>query len=428
MEYKEAINYLMNIPMFQNVGAKAYNPSLDTISELCREIGDPQRSFASIHVAGTNGKGSVSALLASTFESKGLKCALFTSPHLVDFRERIKINSEMIPEDEITLFFSQNIELIERLKPSFFELTTAIAFWWFARERVDIAIIECGLGGRLDATNIIKPMISVITNISKDHTSILGSTLEEIAREKSGIIKLSTPVVIGEWEIESALEIMSIAKTCNSDCYIASQRYQQLSISHVDNFQIIKFLSLLNEEEIEVETNLSGQYQAKNIATALTVLDILNEQSSLDITKDDIKRAFIATSLKGRWQTISKEPRVICDVGHNEAGIREVVESLKRENYDKLYFILGVVNDKDIETILSLLPKDAEYIFTKSSVERALNEEELQSLAEKQSLNGTTTPTVAQALELAKSKAKSNDLIVIGGSCFTVGEAISCFE
>ncbi|MFI3322833.1 MAG: folylpolyglutamate synthase/dihydrofolate synthase family protein [Rikenellaceae bacterium] len=428
MEYKKAIDFLLNIPMFQNVGSTAYNPSLEKIKALSESLGNPHRKFASIHIAGTNGKGSVSNLLASVLEVKGLKVGLYTSPHLLDFRERIKVSSQMISKEGVVEFVEQNRESIEQLNPSFFEVTTAMAFWWFAHEKVDIAVVECGLGGRLDATNIISPLISVITNISKDHTAILGDTIEQIAEEKSGIIKPMTPLILGEWEIDSALTILSKAKEQDADTFIASQRYRAVEAKIEDNLQYIEYNSLLTDEIITVKTNLLGSYQDKNIATALTVLDILNEQGRVELTQHDIEKGFTTCGLQARWQKLSSKPTIICDAGHNQAGVREVVKSLEKANFRKLIIVLAVVGDKDIDAILSLLPLDAHYIFTKSSVARALDENILMKKAAGYSLCGEAAKDVKSGVERAKELAETDDLIFIGGSCFTVADALGEFK
>ncbi|MEG1648827.1 MAG: folylpolyglutamate synthase/dihydrofolate synthase family protein [Rikenellaceae bacterium] len=428
MKYNEALDYLLAIPMFQNVGSEAYNPSLDTIEKLCHEIGDVHRKFRSVHVAGTNGKGSVTHLIASVLGEAGYKVGLYTSPHLLDFRERIKVSSEMISEDGVCEFVDSYKSLLDQLKPSFFEVTTAMAFWWFARQKVDVAVVEAGLGGRLDATNIIRPMVSVITNVSKDHCAILGDTIEKIAVEKSGIIKERVPVVLGEWDQQSAMVIIMKAKQMGSESFIASQRYKPLHSEVFDDCQAITYHSLLTDEQIEIKTDLKGLYQQKNIATALTTLDILNETTDINITLPNVMRGFMQSHLMARWQILGEKPTIICDTGHNEAGIGYVTKQLAALTYKKLYMVIGFVSDKDIVTILNLLPKDANYIFTKSSVARALPEDKLRDMASAAALVGTTAANVTEAVKMAREMADKDDVIYIGGSTFTVADALKSFS
>ena len=432
MNYKEAEDILYSIPMFQNIGEKAYNPSLEAITTLCSKIGNPQRKFSSIHVAGTNGKGSVSHLISATLTKAGYKTALFTSPHLLTFRERMKIDSAMVSEDGIVMFMELYKEVIEELKPSFFELTTAMAFWWFAYNKVDIAVVECGLGGRLDATNIIKPLLCIITNISLDHCSILGNTLEEIAIEKSGIIKESTPLIVGEWDNESSLAIMSRAKEIQADVYVATQRYMVveggITDTNITTTQTVKYLSLITDQEVSITTDLRGFYQQKNIATALSALDVLTQTSRIEVTWQDIKAGFVNSGLSGRWQQLSSSPTVVCDTAHNLAGITEVVKQLSSISYNKLYMVLVFVSDKDISSITNSLPKDAEYIFTQSKVARALEASTLADTASHSGLNGVVVNDIAAAIKLALKLAQQDDFIYIGGSTFTVAEALEYFK
>lgn len=427
MTYSEALEYLFAIPMFQNVGTKAYNPSLDNITNLCHEIGDVHKKFSSIHIAGTNGKGSVSHLTAAVLQEASYKVGLYTSPHLLDFRERIKVDSEMISESGVCEFVDSYKEVLDRLKPSFFEVTTAMAFWWFARCSVQIAVVEAGLGGRLDATNIIRPMVSAITNVSKDHCAILGETIEKIAAEKSGVVKEGVPVVLGEWNEESGVVVLMRAKEVGTECYIASQRYMPLESKQCDDGQIIRYHSLLRDEIISVKTDLKGIYQQKNVATVLTLLDILTQTTRVEVNIEHIERGFMNSRLTARWQTLAQLPTIICDTAHNEAGVANVVLQLALQTYEKLYIVLGFVNDKDIANILALMPKDAYYIFTKSSVARALDENLLAQMAQCSNLCGCTSPDVASAVRLARELAKPNDMIYIGGSTFTVADALSCF-
>lgn len=425
MTYDKAEEILYSIPMFQNVGAQAYNPSLESITTLCEKIGSPHRCFSSVHVAGTNGKGSVSHLLASTLEAAGYKCALFTSPHLLSFRERIKVCGAPISEEGVIEFMELVEPLREEIKPSFFEITCAMAFWWFAKCGVEIAVVETGLGGRLDATNIINPLVSVITNIAFDHCAILGNTLEEIASEKSGIIKPYTPSIIGEWDVESCMPIVARAKEQSSTIHIASQRYHYLSSSSTTKQQTIKYLSLLTDEEFEVVTDLKGWYQQKNVATALTTLDTLVETSKIEVSWKDIEKGFANSGLQGRWQILAENPTTVCDTGHNLAGITEVMRQINASEYQRLFMVLGFVSDKDIDAIAELLPKSATYIFTQAKVERAMDANTLAQKMKKHGLDGKVEPQIDRAITLAKTMASSEDMIYIGGSTFTVAEALT---
>ncbi len=425
MTYDKAEEILYSIPMFQNVGAQAYNPSLESITTLCEKIGSPHRCFSSVHVAGTNGKGSVSHLLASTLEAAGYKCALFTSPHLLSFRERIKVCGAPISEEGVIEFMELVEPLREEIKPSFFEITCAMAFWWFAKCGVEIAVVETGLGGRLDATNIINPLVSVITNIAFDHCAILGNTLEEIASEKSGIIKPYTPSIIGEWDVESCMPIVARAKEQSSTIHIASQRYHYLLSSSTTKQQTIKYLSLLTDEEFEVVTDLKGWYQQKNVATALTTLDTLVETSKIEVSWKDIEKGFANSGLQGRWQILAENPTTVCDTGHNLAGITEVMRQINASEYQRLFMVLGFVSDKDIDAIAELLPKSATYIFTQAKVERAMDANTLAQKMKKHGLDGKVEPQIDRAITLAKTMASSEDMIYIGGSTFTVAEALT---
>ncbi len=413
--------------MFQRQGKAAYKANLDNTHALDKHFGHPHHRFKSIHIAGTNGKGSVSHMLASVLQKAGYKTGLYTSPHLKDFRERIKINGIEIPKVYVTDFVKNNKVFFEKLKPSFFEITVAMAFQYFADENVDVAVIETGMGGRLDSTNIINPLLSVITNISKDHTQFLGDTFEKIAGEKAGIIKKSTPIVIGESQKETKQVFLNKAKELNAPLYFADEifriDYALQTIDEKQSFNVYKANDLLYPD---LKIDLLGLYQKKNLITSLQAIDILKAKFNMD--KEDIYQGLSNiqgnTGLKGRWQIIGHNPRIVCDTGHNEAGIREVLNQIKNTPYRKLYMVIGVVNDKNIDTILSLLPKDAEYIFTKASIPRALNEKELAHKAEKFELKGISTSNVREALEIAKSKAEATDMIFVGGSTFVVADII----
>lgn len=408
MNYAEAIEILYNqAPMFQHLGKSAYKTGLETTYRLDDIFGNPHRNYKTIHVAGTNGKGSTSHLLAAVLQQSGYKVGLYTSPHLRDFRERIRINGTMITEQTVCRFVETAQPLIEKLHPSFFEITTAMAFKYFAEQKVDVAVIETGLGGRLDCTNIITPEISIITNISFDHTDLLGNTLQEIAHEKAGIIKAGVPVIIGETQPEIADIFTAKAAEAGAD---------------------IIFADIEMKDKPLPECEMKGLYQNKNRATVMTAIETLRRNNIFKISDEAVHSGFSQvlelTGIMGRWQTISENPKIICDTGHNEAGIKFVTEQLKHEKYTKLRIIIGMVSDKKTDKILALLPQDAIYYFTKAQIPRALNEHELQQQAAHAGLKGSTYKSVTDAITAAKQEASKDDLIFIGGSNFTVAEAL----
>ena len=407
MIYSETIDYLYaQAPMFQQHGAKAYKSGLETTLLLDTTFQHPHRAYKTIHVAGTNGKGSTSHLLASVLQSAGYQVGLYTSPHLRDFRERIRVNGQMISEQAVVNFVETNKALIEELKPSFFELTTALAFQYFEQQRVDIAVIEVGLGGRLDCTNIIQPELSIITNISSDHTDILGDTLELIAAEKAGIIKEKTPIIIGETQPESAPIFGRVAASLNAPIVFADKQYAENELPNCA---------------------LKGFYQEKNRRTVLAALNELQHQG-LRITEEFIQQGFLEvverTGLQGRWQVVSENPTIICDTGHNEEGIRLIVKQLEQQTFERLHIVFGMVSDKKTDQILGLLPKNAVYYFTKAQIPRALDEKILQAQAATFGLTGTSYASVNEALEAAKNNASARDFIFVGGSNFVVAEII----
>ena len=428
MNYTQTLDYLYRkLPMFTRIGAVALKKDLHNTIALCEHLGNPQDKFKTIHVAGTNGKGSTSHMLAAIFQKAGYKTGLYTSPHLKDFRERIRINGKMISKAFVTDFIQKERTLIEELDPSFFEVTVAMAFSYFSEEKVDIAIIEVGLGGRLDSTNIITPELSVITNISLDHTHILGDNLAAIAYEKAGIIKPGIPVVIGEKLKETAPVFMDKAEATGSRLTFAEdelytkdtrrkQRYLQTSI-YQDTEVLFKNINL----------DLTGTYQLKNVRTvikAVLLLRTLGYNLPDQAIFDALKSVRKTTGLQGRWQTLSKNPLIICDTGHNIAGITEVLENIAQTPHQKLHLVIGMVKDKDISGILSLLPKNAYYYFSQPDLERALSAEELADKATQHHLKGEIIVPVTKALSLAKSKASPDDLIFIGGSTFVVAEVL----
>jgi dihydrofolate synthase/folylpolyglutamate synthase len=428
MDYKQTLDYLYSrLPMFTRVGAVAYKKDLHNTIALCEYLGNPQDEFRSIHIGGTNGKGSTSHMLASILQEAGYKTGLYTSPHLVDFRERIRINGEMISKGFVVDFTEQTKEIVDELSPSFFEVTVGMAFSYFARNAVDIAVIEVGLGGRLDSTNIITPLLSIITNISLDHTNLLGGTLKEIASEKAGIIKNQVPVIIGEYDEETADIFRDKAKSTNSVIRFADQILNVKGILFENEMLSLTIQNDSQDSFKDLELDLTGSYQLKNVLSVVEAVTVLREQG-YDIKDSHVysglKKVTQLTGLKGRWHILNQNPLIVCDTGHNEAGMKEVVNNLERLEYEQLHIVLGMVKDKDISAVLKNLPKNAMYYFCSPDLERALSAEELQLQAALQNLNGDTYSTVSQAYLQAKNNASSNDVIFIGGSTFVVAEVL----
>ena len=428
MNYKETIDFLFDaLPMFQRIGAAAYKSNLDNTIAFDEYLEHPHTHFKSIHVAGTNGKGSVCHMLAAILQECGYKTGLYTSPHLKDFRERIKINGKNIEKRAVVDFVENHRPFIEKLKPSFFEMNVAMAFDYFRKEKVDIAVIETGLGGRLDSTNIIEPVVSVITNIGMDHINFLGNSLKKIAGEKAGIIKYQVPVVIGETQ-EIFPVFMKKANDLDATLYIADQWYR---VEEIDSGTIYRqYFQIYVKDDLwfkRLVTDLPGNYQKKNIATVLRTIDVLRDLG-FEVTDESIlsgcRKVKTLTGLRGRWEILGTDPLVICDTGHNKEGLREVVRQIKRTPHRKLHFIFGTVNDKDPGPVLEILPKDARYYFTQASIPRAMIKEELAVLASKAGLRGGVYSTPVKALEAAKNAAKKDDLIFVGGSTFVVGEVL----
>ena len=426
LNYQQTLNYLYEkLPMFTRVGAVAYKVDIYNTVLFCNHLGNPEKKFKSIHVGGTNGKGSTSHMLAAILQKAGYKTGLYTSPHLKDFRERIKINGEMIAEHEVITFVAENRHLIEDISPSFFEATVALAFDYFAKQQVDIAIIEVGLGGRLDSTNIISPEISVITNISYDHMNILGNTLIEIAGEKAGIIKEKTPVVIGEFQEEVAKVFIAKAEEKNAPIFFASKEWEISESKVID----LKRIATLHHADriLNLEFDLTGSYQLKNVKTVLTAVDQIRLKG-FEIKDEDIQSALSQvkklTGLMGRWQILNQEPLIICDTGHNEDGIKEVLKNIEATPHQNLFMVIGMVKDKEITKILSLLPKNAEYFFCSPAMPRAKPAEELMQEALAFNLKGEAYTSIKSALIAAKNKATPQDLIFIGGSTFVVAEVV----
>ena len=425
MTYEETITYLYNsAPLFQHVGKDAYKEGLDTTLKLDEHFGHPHRRFKTIHVAGTNGKGSCSHTLAAILQSAGYKVGLYTSPHLVDFRERIRVNGEIIPRENVIRFVEQHRAFFEPLHPSFFELTTALAFGYFAEQQVDVAVIEVGLGGRLDCTNIIRPDLCVITNISFDHIQFLGDTLAQIASEKAGIIKPGIPVVIGETTPETKPVFMETALRQGAPIHLAEE--EQLLIRSEVNAQGKRIYQ--TQVYADLEGELGGLCQEKNTNTLMSAIRVL-QHIGYTINEVHVREGFAnvcsLTGLMGRWQKIQDTPRTYCDTGHNKAGIQYIVEQLRHQSYRHLHIVIGMVNDKDISGVLALLPKEATYYFTKASVSRALDEHEVQRLAGETGLQGNTYPTVNEAYEAARAQAQADDFIFVGGSTFIVADLLN---
>ncbi|MBI2269713.1 MAG: bifunctional folylpolyglutamate synthase/dihydrofolate synthase [Bacteroidetes bacterium] len=445
MNYKETLQYMYDaLPMFHRIGSAAYKADLNNTIAICNLLKNPQDKFRSIHVAGTNGKGSTSHMLASILQSAGYKVGLYTSPHLKDFRERIKINGKMIPRKLVIDFVSRYRSDFDRIQPSFFEMTVGLAFDHFAKQKVDIAIIEVGLGGRLDSTNVITPLLSVITNINYDHQNLLGDTLAKIAAEKAGIIKPGIPVVIGETQAEVKSVFTKKAVDCNSRIFFADKFYKLKNYK-----QESKKGKLYLDADVYRRTKLiisglrcelPGLYQLKNITTVLMAIDILTCPSPLaprplssvprpfNISFGHIYKGIAnvvsQTGLRGRWQVLNEKPLVVTDTGHNEAGIKEVLKQIRATPHKKLHIVLGMVNDKDIKNILGLLPKGAAYYFCKPRIPRGLNEKELQQQAYRAGLKGLSYNSVKSAYKAARLAAAKTDMVFVGGSTFVVAEVV----
>lgn len=394
-----------SLPMYQKIGQSAYRANLDNTILLDAHLDHPHLSFKSIHVAGTNGKGSTSNLLASVLQEAGLKVGLYTSPHLKDFRERIRVNGRMISKKYVAEFIAEHQSFFRKHQCSFFEMTVGMAFDYFKEKKVDIAVIEVGMGGRLDSTNIITPLVSVITNIGYDHMQFLGDTLEKIAIEKAGIIKPNVPVVIGEYQSETFSVFEKIARSNQSELFLASKNIFET-----------------------YPTELKGDYQIHNLKTCLQTIEVLNQNHHFDITVNQIKKGLLNvtsnTGFLGRWQVLGNSPKIIADTAHNREGLTYVVNQLAKERYRKLHLVLGFVKDKDLEKIVSLFPKNAIYYFCKPNLERGLDASKTQEIFEKFGLIGQAYSSVTEALNNSKKNATTADLIFVGGSTFVVAEAL----
>jgi dihydrofolate synthase/folylpolyglutamate synthase len=430
MTYKETLDFLFSqLPAFTRIGKAAYKANLDNTIALSESLGNPHLDFKSVHIAGTNGKGSSSHLIASIFQEAGYKTGLFTSPHLKDFRERIRINGKPISKHRVVRFVEENKELFETLKPSFFEMNVALAFSYFAHQKVDIAVIETGLGGRLDSTNIITPELSLITNISFDHRDLLGNTLAKIATEKAGIIKKNVPVIIGEHASETDSVFMEKARQLSANISFAEDEVQWTKFSQhtVDSRMHLQIIGSIKNKKIELNSPLSGHYQLKNLKGVLASTEKL-KVLGWNITDENIIQGIANviknTGLKGRWDILQTQPLVVADTGHNEAGIKVLLEQINLVKFEQLHIVWGMVNDKEISTILSMMPKDASYYFCQAKIPRALDSQVLASQAGEFGLHGKIYSSVRAALNAAKRAAKQHDMVLVGGSTFVVAEII----
>lgn len=429
LDYQDAIAFLFErLPMYQRVGKAAYKSNLDTTLALDEYFGHPHRTFRSIHIAGTNGKGSVAHMLSSILQCAGYRVGLYTSPHLTDFRERIRIDGKMIPEEKVTEFVGKHKEIMERLHPSFFEMTVAMAFDSFSREEVDFAVVETGMGGRLDSTNIIRPVVSVITNIGFDHSQFLGDTIYKIAVEKAGIIKSGIPVVIGETQEEARLVFSRTAREKGCSIMYADKEIRvEYSTQSLQGTQIMHISWTEGHKMESLETDLMGLYQQKNVITVLAVIELLT-RIGINIQEKDVRKGLAhtrdLTGLRGRWEIIGYNPLTICDTGHNREGIVEVMKQIRQIPWKKIHIVLGLVDDKDPSKILEQLPAEARYYFTQSNVPRSMNREKLAAEGLRFGLYGQICPTPMKALKIALSKADPEDLIFVGGSTFVVAEVL----
>lgn len=418
--YEQTLEYLYKtLPMFQRVGAVAYKNDLTNTIALCEALGNPERRFKSIHIAGTNGKGSSSHMLAAILQAAGYQTGLYTSPHLKEFTERIRLNGAEVPRSFVVDFVNRVKPLLERIQPSFFETTVAMAFDWFAQQQVDIAVIEVGLGGRLDSTNVILPEVSLITNISWDHMDLLGDTLPKIAKEKAGIIKPGVPVVISERQMEIDVVFEETARQQQSPIEFAADQWS------VTRDEAGRFIASKNGSQTVVELELMGDYQQKNLPGVLATVERLRSLGynvSDEARRDGLRHTISLTGLKGRWQMLGKNPLIVCDTGHNEAGVREVLQQIRKQSYRRLHIVWGMVKDKDPFRVLRLLPTEATYYFCAANIPRAMAADQLQQQAVQVGLTGQVVSDVNEAVATARRNASPEDMIFIGGSTFVVAE------
>ena len=433
MNYSRTLTYLMEqLPMYQRIGKLAYRTGLDNTLRLDEYFNHPHKAFTTIHVAGTNGKGSVSHMLASVLQEAGYKTGLYTSPHLLDFRERIKVNGRQISKKFVMEFIQAHQSFFETFNPSFFEISVFMAFTWFVKNEVDIAVIEVGLGGRLDATNIISPVLSVITNIGKDHVEILGDTIEKIAFEKAGIIKTKTPVVVGETQTQTLPVFQRVAASMKAPLHVADEVFRiEYSLVSIDGFQVF---NVKKDGEIHfpnLKCGLLGHYQRKNTVTVLASLEQI-QQAGIKVTEKHvytgIRKVITNTGLSGRWQIVRRNPTVVCDTAHNADGIKQVLQQVSETPYKRLHLLLGFVNDKDIHEILKYMPLKAVYYFTRLTVPRTMNENELTQAALQYGLRGQSYGSIGEAFDAVERNAENDDLIVITGSNFLVADFLGDVE
>lgn len=432
MLYEEAIDYLYTrLPMFTRDGVSAFKKDLTNSLKLCSALGNPHLKFRSVHIAGTNGKGSTSHMLAAILQTAGYKIGLYTSPHLVDFRERIRIDGMPIDKASVVDFVSRSVPLIEEIQPSFFELTMTMAFTYFAREKVDIAIVETGLGGRLDSTNIITPLLSVITNIGYDHMHMLGNTLPEIAAEKAGIIKHGVPVVVSEWQPEISGVFERVALEKHSKLVFAAQQWQVAVRQRTPEYLDVEVVRRQDGIAVDYALDLRGSYQTRNLPGVLEAVAELNRQG-YEVTEQDVcdalRQVQRLTGLRGRWETLSTHPLVICDTGHNEDGWREVLSNIQATPHASLHMVVGVMRDKDLDKMLPLLPRHARYYFCQVDMPRALPAGELHQRAAQYGLQGNAYGSVLEAVRAAKTRAQGEDLVFVGGSTFVVADLLASGE
>jgi len=427
--YSDALNYIMSaLPMYQRVGSAAYKANLDNTIALLNHLGNPQKTFRSIHIAGTNGKGSVSHCLASIFQEAGYKTGLYTSPHLTDFRERIRINGAMIEKSYVAKFIENNKSILDKLKPSFFEMSVGLCFQYFADRKTDVAVIETGMGGRLDSTNIITPDSSVITNIGLDHTAFLGNSLEKIAAEKAGIIKPGVPVIIGETQTETKKIFIAAAKKNKSEIIFADKEMYAETDSHTLIPPSLTLRAGIDGIEHLIESPLAGTYQIKNLKTVLAAALQLRESGfkiHISHIRNGIFKVVQNTGLRGRWMVFGSRPAVIMDTGHNADGLKSISQMLKSLSYSTLHMVIGMVDDKDHEKMLKLLPQKAKYYFCKPSVPRGFDAEQLSTIAHNAGISGSAYNSVESAVGAALNHALKNDVVFIGGSTFTVADALA---
>ncbi|MEI6456611.1 MAG: folylpolyglutamate synthase/dihydrofolate synthase family protein [bacterium] len=431
MSYTEILDYMYSrLPMFHRIGPPAYKPDLKNTIKLCNLLGNPQDNFRSIHVAGTNGKGSVSHMLASILQQQGLRVGLYTSPHLKDFRERIRVNGKKISKSYFIAFIRKHQPDFDKIQPSFFEMTVGLAFQYFSDQQVDIAVIETGLGGRLDSTNVIKPLLSVITNISYDHTQLLGKTLARIAGEKAGIIKPRIPVVIGETQPETVNIFKRVAKSHGSSITFADRIYSTANVRPAGQRSKNLVLDILRDDEPwmrHISSPLPGIYQLKNIVTVMAACDALNDQGfgiSQEQIKTGIRDSAKLTGIKGRWQVLGKKPLIVCDTGHNASGLTAIIDQIGMTPHANLHIVFGLVSDKAVDDMLNILPRSATYYFCRADIPRGLDAIELERKAGDFNLKGKAYPSVISAFGAAKKRAGPADMIFVGGSTFVVAEVI----